>query len=488
MNDYAFAELLKSFRARAGCTQEELANELGLHINTVKRWENDGLPRYREQILRLAHSLGISPTETDQLLVSADFPQEFGAFPKQSTDKLCSDDLFSNHELFRQTSQMLDEMLTNANEEKRSQLAKIVEKTAAQRVGNSERAIQELDEFCLQCFGYSFSYIAESSAKIAESNLVPDTKYDFAKDLKFVPGGEFIVGDNNPKTSSSPISQVSVKPLYMAKYPVTFREYSLFIKDTHWPPPQFWGGQEPPMSFWKYPMICVTWVEANAYCHWLSRTTDLNWRLPSEAEWEFAARGTDGRTYPWGNVFDPARCNTTDSGSRGLTMVDRFDLEGASPFGISDMAGNIWEWTSTLWHDYPYRPETFVKLPYLPTLLFTEEIWHLDRRVTQTREKWVEKVKCVMRGGSYAGDKVYATTSSRIWSSVGNWGMFGGFRVCVSADKHGGPEASPYVGKNRTDMWESFSAFTSEGNRCEIMLPCGIVEFNKQLDLFSNHD
>jgi toxoflavin biosynthesis protein ToxD len=90
-----------------------------------------------------------------------------------------------------------------------------------------------------------------------------------------------------------------------------------------------------------------------AYCRWLSEVTGKTYSLPSEAEWEKGARGTDGRIYPWGNQWDATRCNTREGGRGGTAPVGTYP-RGASPYGLLDMAGNVWEWTRSLWGGYPY--------------------------------------------------------------------------------------------------------------------------------------
>jgi formylglycine-generating enzyme required for sulfatase activity len=117
----------------------------------------------------------------------------------------------------------------------------------------------------------------------------------------------------------------------------------------------------------------VSWHEALAYCTWLTQklrrwdgtpkplATLLRHKgwvitLPSEAEWEKAARGADGRRYPWGEGRDPNRANCDDTGIGTTSAVGCF-LGGASPFGVEDLSGNVWEWTRSLWKDYPYDPK-----------------------------------------------------------------------------------------------------------------------------------
>lgn len=107
-----------------------------------------------------------------------------------------------------------------------------------------------------------------------------------------------------------------------------------------------WSGGKLPPGRESYPVVLVSHADARAYARWLSEQTGQTWRLPSEEEWEKPARGIDGRYFPWGDGFDPARLNSHDQGPFDTTPVGSFP-DGASPFGLLDAAGQVFEWTAT---------------------------------------------------------------------------------------------------------------------------------------------
>lgn len=107
-----------------------------------------------------------------------------------------------------------------------------------------------------------------------------------------------------------------------------------------------WSGGRIPKGRATHPVVLVSKADAVAYANWLSRQTGKKWRLPTEEEWEKAARGRDGRRFPWGNDFDPVRLNSHDAGPFDTQPVGRY-LRGASPYGLLDMAGQVFEWTET---------------------------------------------------------------------------------------------------------------------------------------------
>ena len=154
-----------------------------------------------------------------------------------------------------------------------------------------------------------------------------------------------------------PQHEVELKGYRIAQFPVTHMEYYMFIRESGNRIPKGWMGIHYPMDMDQHPVVNVSYHDARNYCQWLSEKTGQSFRLPTEAEWEKAARGLDGRIYPWGNMFDPWRCNTLESAKRNTTPVGSYSPSGDSPFGAADMVGNVWEWTTSVFRPYPYQPE-----------------------------------------------------------------------------------------------------------------------------------
>lgn len=142
-----------------------------------------------------------------------------------------------------------------------------------------------------------------------------------------IPAGVFLFGEEKEK--------VETKEYFIDVYPVTNVEYKKFVEATGHPDPASWRNGNWPTGKENHPVVEVNWASASAYAEWAGK------RLPTNEEWEKAARGIDGRIWPWGNEFDREKCNTY---SGDTTPVGQYSPQGDSPYGCQDMAGNVWEW------------------------------------------------------------------------------------------------------------------------------------------------
>lgn len=186
---------------------------------------------------------------------------------------------------------------------------------------------------------------------------LPSEVTEHGIDLVLVPEGPFMMGSDDGHDDETPVHEVWLDAYYIGKHPVTNGQYREFVEDTgrdepeHWAPDHF-GHDE--FADDDQPVIYVSWDDAAAFCRWLSRETGNDWHLPTEAEWEKAARGTDGRTYPWGDEAPtPRRCNF--DGNVGQTTEVGSYPAGVSPYGCHDMAGNVLEWCADWYGDDYYQ-------------------------------------------------------------------------------------------------------------------------------------
>ena len=223
-----------------------------------------------------------------------------------------------------------------------------------------------------------------------------------------VPAGKFLMGSKKDNKlayeAEKPQQTVDIPYDYwMARFPVTNEQYNAFTKAK---------SMKHPVDGWEkkkdHPVVRVSWKDAMVYCQWLNALLQaelpagLILRLPTEAEWEKAARGTDGREYPWGDKFDKNNCNTSEGGT---TSVGSYSSRGNSPYGCADMSGNVWEWCHSLYKPYPYK-------------------------VDDGREDEKASGARVLRGGSFINDDGDARCACR-----GNYDYLGfiiGFRVVAS--------------------------------------------------------
>lgn len=157
-------------------------------------------------------------------------------------------------------------------------------------------------------------------------------------EMSVVPSGWFTMGSAAARRNEGPEHQVWLDEFEIDVYEVTVAQYAAFVAETGWRLPGDWRT-ETRHPAGNLPVTHVAWPDAAAYCEWAGK------RLPTEAEWEKAARGTDERRYPWGNEWDGARAAVSVSVETGPVPVGSYP-EGASPYGALDMAGNVHEWVA----------------------------------------------------------------------------------------------------------------------------------------------
>ncbi|MBM3235344.1 formylglycine-generating enzyme family protein [Candidatus Poribacteria bacterium] len=233
-------------------------------------------------------------------------------------------------------------------------------------------------------------------------------------EMILIPAGEFIMGTSDEQikellrqfsswkrewfADEQPQHRVYLDDFYIDKYPVTNAQFEQFVKATGYKVNSDWRayytkGKE------KHPVVNVSWNDANAYCKWAGK------RLPTEAEWEKAARGTDGRIWPWGNAWDKSKCNSAEGGLGITTPVGSYPA-GASPYGVMDMAGNVWEWCAD-WYDEDYYRFSPARNPQGPSSGTT---WR------------------VLRGGSWNNFLITVGVANRLGSNPVIWDCSFGFR------------------------------------------------------------
>jgi formylglycine-generating enzyme required for sulfatase activity len=161
--------------------------------------------------------------------------------------------------------------------------------------------------------------------------------------MVLVPAGTYVIGRNDGDPIEVPQHTVKLDAFFIDRTEVTNAQYLKFIDTTSRRPPAEWKGGAPKSGQGNLPVTGVSWQDAADYAAWVGK------RLPTEAEWEAAARGSEGRRYPWGQEWKPG---VTNIGTKAIGEVGQLK-EGASPFGVLDLIGNVWEWTADEFALYP---------------------------------------------------------------------------------------------------------------------------------------
>ena len=334
------------------------------------------------------------------------------------------------------------------------------------QIGDEETALT-VQKTLLQLIGRSSQdtsvAVVETLSETAETTLMPSPPTKKTRpislpktetisrpiplSLRLIPDGEFLMG-SDPKIDREaygcelPQHRLYLPDFYIAKTPVTNEQYQAFTRATgyqtvaeergwswvwcdndwqtvsgaNWRHPQ--GPASDIVDKTDHPVVQMSHQDAVAFCRWLSLETDRPFRLPSEAEWEKAARGDDGRIYPWGNRWDSGHCNTGESGIGDTTPVTAYPV-GASPYKVLDLIGNVWEWTASLWGEQMIKPS--FGYPYNAT----------DGREDMTAGDGVYRI---LRGGSWYYLSDLARCAVRYWYSRDRRIALFGFRVAVSAN------------------------------------------------------
>jgi sulfatase modifying factor 1 len=245
------------------------------------------------------------------------------------------------------------------------------------------------------------------------------------KEMILIPAGEFIMGSDTGSENQKPQRKVYLPDFYISRHPVTNAEFEAFVNATGrvtaaenegegevWIPDKGIFAYTVKGADWRHPcgprsgiagkedhpVVQVSWHDAVAYCEWAGK------RLPAEEEWEKAARGTDARAWPWGDEWEPGWCNAQERvGS--TTRVGRYSPEGDSPYGVADMAGNVWEWTADWYKAYPGS--------------------------TYSEDEFGEKYR-VVRGGSWLNRVSGTRCAVRFRNAPDSWDNAVGFRVVLS--------------------------------------------------------
>ena len=228
-----------------------------------------------------------------------------------------------------------------------------------------------------------------------DDQRIPDSVLNKYPGMVYIPEGQTIIGSLEGDPLEQPLHPEKTAAFYISKYEITNQEYYEFIEAESHRPPLHWIDGQVPIGKENHPVCWVSFEDAEAYCSWKGG------RLPTEFEWEHAAKGAELREFPWGSRFQPNLANTWEANREDTSPVGSYPF-GASPFGVHDMAGNVFEWTSSFFQSYP-----------------GSKIKVEGAKVTHR----------VLRGGSWNFESYYARSSHRMARPGGERSRSFGFRI-----------------------------------------------------------
>ncbi|WPD24330.1 MAG: formylglycine-generating enzyme family protein [Candidatus Electrothrix scaldis] len=231
-----------------------------------------------------------------------------------------------------------------------------------------------------------------------------------------IPEGPFLMGSQPEEgypEHERPQHSVHLPAFFISTTPITNAQYEHFVRQSGHDAPKGWLLRKPPSEKHDHPVTQVNWHDAAAYCAWLYGQSGRAYRLPTEAEWEKAARFSDARLYPWGNEWQVHCCNY---GAEDTSPVDAFP-QGASAYGCLDMLGNVREWTSTIWGSSPTQADFFYP-------------FQQDGR-DATSFPGAGSVFRIHRGGSFRDTPIHLRCSARGFSPESSKVAWCGFRVVM---------------------------------------------------------
>ncbi len=240
-------------------------------------------------------------------------------------------------------------------------------------------------------------------------------------EMVLVPAGEFSMGSDRGSYDEKPMHRVALQSYLMDKHEVTIEQFAKFVAQSGYKPQGPWQ-RSGAVAQGRLPVRFVTWFDAQAYARWAGRT------LPTEAQWEKAAAGSEARAYPWGSAYVPGRAQAGVEAAAGPVAVGSFP-QGASAYGCLDMAGNLWEWVADWYDRYGYaKAQGTTAEPHGPADGAPPDARFVQSGTASGNE--VSTLK-VIRGGGWSSSPDLLRSAKRMWGNPRYWLNDTGFRCAL---------------------------------------------------------